>query len=42
MRTVPKRFTARPDPLRPVLDGTIDMTAAIAAIERHGSAGRST
>jgi bifunctional non-homologous end joining protein LigD len=33
VRTVPKRFAARPDPLRPVLDGTIDMAAALATIE---------
>jgi bifunctional non-homologous end joining protein LigD len=35
IRTVPERFRREPDPMRPVLEGGIDMAAAIARIEQR-------
>jgi bifunctional non-homologous end joining protein LigD len=35
IRTVPRRFAQRPDPLLPVLGAGIDMAAALARIERR-------
>jgi bifunctional non-homologous end joining protein LigD len=40
IKTVPKRFAATADPVAPVLEGGLDMAAAIAALERRaGGAG---
>jgi bifunctional non-homologous end joining protein LigD len=41
IKTVPRRFAQMPDPLRSVLQESIDMAGAVTAIERHLSRGTS-
>jgi hypothetical protein len=42
IKTLPKRFEKMPDPLAPVLEGGIDMAAAITRIEARLGRARST